>query len=132
MKKFSFLFLFMMIMGVSAFAQESKPTVPKQFMQITTIESVVAGGLGRSRMIITNADGTQSDTELNNLFSMAGINFGNIKENEGKVLTTLKQYTNDGWKIEQVVPLSLSPNQNGSGIFMTRYFLTKEDVKKTM
>ena len=60
MKKFSFLLLFMLIAGLSAFAQDVKPTVPKQFMQITTVESVVAGGLCRSRMMLTNADGTQS------------------------------------------------------------------------
>jgi hypothetical protein len=132
MKKLSLIVLFLTVLGISSFAQDVKPTVPKQFMQITTIESVVAGGLGRSRMIVTNADGSQTDTELNNLFSMAGINFGNIKENEDKVLRTLKQYTNDGWKIEQVIPLSLSPSQNSLGIFMTRYFLTREETKKAM
>jgi hypothetical protein len=132
MKKFSFLLLFMLIAGLSAFAQDVKPTVPKQFMQITTVESVVAGGLGRSRMIVTNADGTQSEADLNNLFSMAGINFGNIKENEDKVLRTIKQYTNDGWKIEQIIPLSLSPSGNSMGIFMTRYVLSRDEVKKAI
>lgn len=132
MKKFSLLLLFMMVIGFSSFAQDVKPTAPKQFMQITTIESVVSGGLGRSRMIVTHPDGTQSEAELNNLFSMAGINFGNIKENEDKVLRMLKQYTNDGWKVEQIIPLSLSPNQNSLGIFMTRYILTREEVKKAI
>jgi hypothetical protein len=132
MKKFSLLLLFMIIAGLSAFAQDAKPALPKQFMQITTVESVVAGGLGRSRMIVTNADGTQSEAELNNLFSMAGINFGNIKENEDKVLRTIKQYTNDGWKIEQIIPLSLSPSGNSMGIFMTRYVLSREELKKAI
>ncbi|SHF02771.1 hypothetical protein SAMN05444008_104215 [Cnuella takakiae] len=132
MKKFSFLLLLITIMGLSSFAQETKPAVPKQFMQVTTIESVVAGGLGRSRMIVTHPDGTQTEAELNNLFSMAGINFGNIKENEDKVLRTLKQYTNDGWKVEQIIPLSLSPNQNSLGIFMTRYILAREELKRAM
>ncbi len=132
MKKFIFLALFMIVAGASAIAQEVKAAVPKQFMQITTVESVVAGGLGRSRMIVTNADGTQSEVDLNNLFSMAGINFSNIKENEDKVLRTLKQYTNEGWKVEQVVPLSLSPSGNSMGIFMTRYILSKDELKKAM
>lgn len=132
MKKSLLLCLFMLMLAIGAFSQEAKPALPKQYMQITTIESVVAGGMGRSRMIITNADGTQSDSELSNLFSMAGINFSNIKENEDKIMRTLKQYTNEGWKIEQVIPLSLSPSQNGSGIFMTRYILTKEEGKKSM
>jgi hypothetical protein len=132
MKKFSFLLLCILITGLSASAQDVKPAVPKQFMQITTVESVVAGGLGRSRMIVTNADGTQSEADLNNLFSMAGINFGNIKENEDKVLRTIKQYTNDGWKIEHVIPLSLSPSGNSIGIFMTRYVLSRDEVKKAI
>ena len=63
---------------------------------------------------------------------MAGINFGNIKENEDKVLRTIKQYTNDGWKIEQIIPLSLSPSGNSMGIFMTRYVLSRDEVKKAI
>lgn len=122
----------MMVLGFSSFAQDAKPGAPKQFMQVTTIESVVAGGLGRSRVIVTHADGTQTEAELNNLFSMAGINFGNIKENEDKVLRLLKKYHEEGWKMEQVIPLSLSPSQNGAGIFMTRYMLSREEVKKAM
>src|SRR5690349_9988031 len=107
-------------------AQEVKPEPSKQFMQVTTVESVVAGGLGRSRMIITNADGSQKESDLNNLFSMTGINFKNIKENEDNLIKTLKTYTDDGWKLEQVTSLTLSQNDSGAGgIFMTRYLLSK-------
>lgn len=112
-------------------AQEIKTETGKQFMQITTVESVVAGGLGRSRMIITHADGSQKESELNNLFSMTGINFKNIKENEDNLIKTLKTYTDDGWKLEQVTSLTLSQNDSGAGgIFMTRYLLSKPDQKK--
>jgi hypothetical protein len=96
------------------------------FMQITTIESVVNGGLGRSRMLITKDDGTQEEKELNNLFSIAGINFKNIRENENTLLGTLKSYTDKGWKLVSTTPLTLSPNEGGNGIFMTRYLLTKQ------
>ena len=99
-------------------------------MQITTIESVVAGGFGRSRMIITKEDGTQEDKELENLFSMTGINLKNIKSNESVILQTLKSYTDAGWKLYSTVPLTLSPGNNGSGIFMTRYLLVKAEEKK--
>ena len=132
MRKISLLFLLLIAVCFNLAAQEAKPAPSKQFMQITTVESVIGGGMGRSKLIVTNADGTQTDTELNNLFSMAGINFGNIKENEDKVLRTIKQYTTEGWKVEQVIPLSLSPSNNSMGIFMTRYLLSKEEVKKTM
>ncbi|MBL7740481.1 MAG: hypothetical protein JNK14_14785 [Chitinophagaceae bacterium] len=112
-------------------AQEVKPEPVKQFMQITTVESVVAGGLGRSKIIITHPDGTQKDSDLNNLFSMTGINFKNIKENEDNLVKTLKTYTDEGWKLEQVTSLTLSQNDSGAGgIFMTRYLLSRPDVKK--
>jgi hypothetical protein len=112
-------------------AQDLKVDNSKQYMQINTIESVVAGGLGRSRMIVTNPDGSQKESDLENLFSMAGINFKNIKENEDKILRILKSYTDDGWKLDHVTSLTLSQNDSGSGgIFMTRYLLSKPTEKK--
>ncbi len=131
MKKY-FLSLVIVIACISSsYAQEVKTDTPKQFMQITTVESVLAGGLGRSKMIITNPDGTQKDSEMENLFSLVGINFKNIKENEDKVVRTLKEYTNAGWKVEHVTSLTLSQNDSGAGgIFMTRYLLSKPEEKK--
>ena len=107
-------------------AQEIKAEPGKQFMQITTVESVVGGGLGRSKMIITNPDGSQKETDLENLFSLVGINFKNIKQNEDKLLKTLQEYTGNGWKLDQVTSLTLSQNDTGAGgIFMTRYLFSK-------
>lgn len=106
-------------------------SVSRQFMQITTIESVIAGGLGRSRMIITGPDGSQKESDMENLFSIAGINFKNIKENEDRIVRTLKNYTDDGWKVDHVTSLTLSQNDSGSGgIFMTRYLLSRPLDKK--
>lgn len=102
----------------------------KQYMQITTVESVINGGFGRSRMIITNPDGSSKEKDLENLFSITGINFKNIKENETQILTTLKEYTDAGWVMEQVIPFALSPSEKGTGIFMTRYLLAKTDDNK--
>jgi len=132
MKKiFSLLFTVITITS-STFAQDFKPeTIVKKFMQINTVESVVAGGMGRSKMIITNPDGSQQEAELENLFSVAGINFKNIKENEDKLVKTLKGFTDDGWKLEHVTSLTLSQNDSGAGgIFMTRYLLSKPVEKK--
>ncbi len=125
MKKLFIALLLIVLFAGSSFAQDIKSESGKQFMQITTIESVVSGGMGRSKMIITNADGSQKDMELNNLFSLTGINFKNIQENEQKIMQTLKGFTDEGWKLEQSTPLSLSPGNNGQGIFMTRYLLSK-------
>ena len=111
-------------------AQEIKVEPGKQFMQITTVESVVGGGLGRSKMIITNPDGSQKESDLENLFSLAGINFKNIRENEDKIVKILKSYTDEGWKVDYVTSFTLSPSDNGLGIFMTRYLLSKPDSKR--
>lgn len=132
MKKIMPILLVVVAICNSSFAQEVKPeSIAKQFMQINTVESVVAGGLGRSRMIVTNPDGSQKETDMENLFSMAGINFKNIKENEDKLVKTLKTYTDDGWKLEHVTSLTLSQNDSGAGgIFMTRYLLSRPSEKK--
>lgn len=131
MKKIILSIISVLTLGSTLKAQEIKPEPGKQFMQITTVESVVAGGLGRSKMIITHPDGSQKESDLNNLFSMTGINFKNIKENEDNLVKTLKTYTDDGWKLEQVTSLTLSQNDSGAGgIFMTRYLLSRPDQKK--
>ena len=131
MKKIITLLVIALAISFSLQAQELKPEPGKQFMQINTVESVVAGGMGRSKMIITNQDGSQKETDLENLFSLAGINFKNIKENEDKIVRTLKTYTDDGWKLDHVTSLTLSQNDSGAGgIFMTRYLLSKPLEKK--
>ena len=123
MKKLVFALILFISLTSGAFAQQAE-----KFMQITTIESVVGGGFGRSKMIITKEDGTQEEKDLENLFSMAGINFKNIKSNESLILQTIKSFTDAGWKLKSTVPLTLSPGNNGSGIFMTRYLLAKDQL----
>ncbi len=131
MKKIILLLVIGLAISSGLYAQESKPETAKQFMQINTVESVLAGGLGRSKMIITHPDGLQKEADLENLFSIAGINFKNIKVNEEKIGRTLKSYTDDGWKLDHVTSLTLSQNDSGAGgIFMTRYLLSKPAEKK--
>jgi hypothetical protein len=81
-------------------------------------------------MVITKEDGSQEEKDMENLFSVAGINFKNIRENEAIILQTLKTYTENGWKLFSTTPLTLSPGTNGYGIFMTRYLLIKDEPKK--
>jgi uncharacterized protein YcfL len=131
MKKYFLLLVVSIVFSAASHAQDIQTAPAKQFMQITTVESVLAGGLGRSKMIITNADGTQKETDLENLFSLVGINFKNIKQNDDKVMRTIKEYNNNGWKTEHVTSLTLSQNDSGAGgIFMTRYLLSKAEEKK--
>jgi len=130
MKTLIFICILTTSFTLNTIAQEQGKDSLKQFMQITTVESVIGGGLGRSRLFVTNPDGSQEEKELNNLFSLGGINFKNIKENENTIVKILKQYADQGWKIDHAIPLTLSPPDNGAGIFMTRYLLSKPDVKK--
>lgn len=118
------IFFFTVLLAIDTNAQTTATTVkPQKFMLITTIESVVEGGLGRSRMLITKEDGSQEDKKMDNLFSLVGINFGNIKANDILVTTTIKTYTEAGWKIMSITPLS---SGGGVGIFMTRYLMVKD------
>ncbi|NML21994.1 hypothetical protein HHL16_13980 [Pseudoflavitalea sp. G-6-1-2] len=128
MKKYLLAFV-MTISFAGLVNAQDKTDSTKQFLQITTVESVIGGGIGRSKLIITNPDASQEEADLENLFSMVGINFKNIKSNELKITQTLKNYTDKGWKLEQVIPLSLSPGQGSNGIFMTRYLFSKTGQK---
>ena len=56
-------------------------TTSFQFMQMTTIESVVPGGLGRSRVLFTPEWKGTKETTMENLFSLTGINLGNVRNN---------------------------------------------------
>lgn len=130
MKKIIIACLLALFVFCTMYGQEVRTEPAKQFMQITTVESVIGGGLGRSKMIITNPDGTQKESDLNNLFSLAGINFKNIKENENDLVRTLKSYTDEGWKLETTTSFTLSQSESGQGMFMTRYLLSRPDPKK--
>ena len=127
MKKLTFAILALLISAGTLKAQSAKTDSSQQFMQVTSIESVLSGGLGRSKMIVTNPDGSQKESDMDNLFSMVGINFKNIKQNEDRLIKTLKSYTDSGWQIAHVTSLTLSQNDSGAGgIFMTRYLLMKQ------
>ena len=97
-----------------------------QFMQFTTVESIIPGGLGRSRMIITAPDGTQKLEEMENFYSMTGINFGNIQKNEAQILAKITQFESEGWQLDRVTTGTQSPSETQTGgIYMTRYLLKK-------
>ena len=133
MKKILLALAIFITVASGAYAQNGSATngttATSKFMQITTIESVVGGGFGRSKMVVTKEDGSQEEKDLENLFSMTGINFKNIKINETTILQTIKTYTDTGWKLSATIPMTLSPGNNGAGIFMTRYLLVREDKK---
>jgi hypothetical protein len=97
-----------------------------EFQQITTIESVVPMGLGRSRMIATSPTGTMEEIKMENFFSAAGINFGNIRSNDKATTDKITQMVNSGWELQDITSGVYSGNENNSnGIFITRYLFRK-------
>ncbi len=98
------------------------------WLQITAVESVVPGGLGRSRMISIDESGKMEEIKMKNFFSIAGINFGNIRENDLRITTKIQELSNEGWELYDVTSGVFSGNQNNStGIFITRYLFKKEN-----
>ena len=98
-----------------------------EWKQITVIESVVAAGMGRSRMISTDSDGKMQEEKLDNLFSAVGINFGNIKNNDLKITDRITSLSNDGWELFDVnTGVAMYGADNSDGIFMTRYMFRRQ------
>lgn len=96
----------------------------QEFKVITTVESVVPGGLGRSRMIEQSNGSEVSELKMNNFFSMTGINFGNIVDNDKMIADMLARMTTEGWELITIVPGVYAADKS-TGIFICRYFFKK-------
>ena len=126
-----------------------------EYKVITIVESIVPGGLGRSRLIegtsevniddftTERTDGKKSDQgsvkrkdakidELNeskllNFYSLAGINFQNIASNDALITSKMNQLANDGWELMFVTSAAESDagKDDGTGIYITRMIFKK-------
>jgi hypothetical protein len=98
-----------------------------EYRQFSTIESVVPGGVGRSRIIISDQGDQEVGKDLLNFYSMVGINFKNIANNDRVIVETINEYVNEGWELHTVVTgvNSASQGKGGTGIFITRYLFRK-------
>lgn len=147
MKKMTFLLFAIMAFSSEIFAQE--------FKVVTIVESIVPGGVGRSRIIenktnINVADFTTertggkdskqdevdrsdakidafAETKLLNFFSMVGINFQNIASNDALITSKINTLIKEGWKLTFVTSgvESDAGKEDKSGIFITRLFFSK-------
>jgi hypothetical protein len=95
-----------------------------EFNQMTAVESVVPGGLGRSRLITTGKDGSMEETNLENFFSLVGINFSNIKQNDKTIAAKIEAMVNEGWELVNVTPGVYGADKS-TGIFITRYLFRR-------
>lgn len=126
-----------------------------EYKIVTSVESIVPGGIGRSRIIENNENkdfktvnssdqGRQKDetsrsenkienfkeTNLLNFYSLVGINFQNVASNDATLTSMLNAYTKDGWELAFVSSgvESDSGGDDGKGIFITR-FVFKRIIK---
>lgn len=125
--------------------------VAQEYRIVTTIESIVPMGVGRSRILdpkssedykpltTERTDGKKSEqgdikredvkienfeeTKLLNFFSIAGINFQNISSNDAVVSSKLSEMAHEGWELAFVTSgvESDAGERDGNGIFITRY-----------
>ena len=117
----------LLVLGMYSFrtttTTQDKPVV-YEYKQFSTIESVIPGGLGRSRILTTDDGGQLLEKELKNFYSLVGINFGNIANNDRAIVDRINGYAEDGWELLQVTTGSHSQQSEGNssgGLFLTRY-----------
>jgi hypothetical protein len=110
---------------VSIFAFNT-PSPSYEYLVFTTIESIVPGGAGRSRMLIDGGDGELDEQKIKNLYSMMGIKMENIFQNDQDVVSKLNELSDEGWELAFSNTGVQSPTEGGSsGIYCTRYILRR-------
>lgn len=116
---------------VSFKTADSAPFATYEYRTLTTIESLIEGGAGRSKLM-TNID-KYEEKKLKNIYSLVGINFKNIATNDFEITTELSKLSYKGWELVSVNSGVHSQSQRGtyeettnSGIHMTRYLLRRK------
>ncbi|MDC6365820.1 MULTISPECIES: hypothetical protein [Flavobacteriaceae] len=129
-------------------------TNAQEFKVVTSVESIVPNGLGRSRIINaledkdyreytsvqTEEDNTRNkskradirvknfeETKLLNFFNLGGIRFQNIAANDALITSMLNDMSSQGWELVFVSSAveSEGGKGDGQGIFITRYIFKK-------
>ncbi|MCB0372208.1 MAG: hypothetical protein KDD31_04260 [Muricauda sp.] len=126
----------------------------QQYKVVTSVESIVPNGLGRSRIINaledkdyreftsvqTEDDNTRNksdrseirvknfeETKLLNFYNLGGIRFQNIAANDAMITSMINDMVSNGWELVFVVSgvESEGGKGDGQGIFITRYIFRK-------
>ncbi len=146
MRKFLLVASLLLTTSLSLSAQE--------FKVITSVESIVPNGLGRSRIINaledkdyreytsvqTEDDNTRNkskrgnirvknfeETKLLNFYNIGGIRFQNIAANDALLTSMINDMVANGWELAFVTSAVESDGgeEDGQGIFITRYIFKK-------
>jgi len=125
-----------------------------EYKVITSVESIVPMGLGRSRIISSDQEQDYKaftslrskenkkqnkskrkdvkidqfeETKLVNFYSIAGINFKNIASNDAVISSKINTMVTEGWDLAFVVSgvESDSGKGDGKGIYITRYIFKR-------
>ncbi|MEO9891597.1 hypothetical protein [Aurantibacter sp.] len=128
----------------------------QQFKVITSVESIVPSGIGRSRIIDSQeekdfqkftSEQTEEDnsrnkskrseirvknfeeTKLLNFYNIGGIRFQNIAANDAVISSKLSTMAADGWELAFVTSgvEADAGDKDGQGIFITRYVFRKDE-----
>ena len=111
-------------------AESSSSSTVYEYKQFSTIESILAGGVGRSRILTTDEKGSLVEKDLLNFYSFVGINFGNIANNDRAIVDKINEWTKEGWELMEVTSGSqtnMSQGNTNQGIFITRYLFRKSN-----
>ena len=126
----------------------------QQYKVVTSVESIVPNGLGRSRIVNAleekdyreytsvqaDEDNTRNkskrgeirvknfeETKLLNFYNIGGIRFQNIAANDALITSMINDMIANGWSLEFVTSAveSEGGKGDGKGIFITRYIFKK-------
>ena len=148
MKKILFIACITLVCVVPANAQQY------EYKIVTSVESIVPAGLGRSRLVAASEDRNYKDyttsrseednernksdrsdiriksfdeTKLLNFYNLGGIRFQNIAANDAVISSKVNAMAQEGWELAFVVSAveSDAGEKDGNGIFINRYIFRK-------
>lgn len=122
-----------------------------EYKVVTTVESIVPNGLGRSRMISAEEERNYKDytsehdegrnksdrsdirvdkfeeTKLLNFYNLGGIRFENIAANDALISSKLTTMAEEGWELIFTTSAVESDGgkDDGKGIFITRFIFKR-------
>jgi hypothetical protein len=155
---FFWLALFLLATSLTEAQNATRATI-YEYRIVTSIESIVPMGLGRSRIIENDQEHdyaafttTRSsegkaktskkrkdakiddfrETTLLNFYSAVGINFQNVASNDAMLSSMISAYADEGWELAFVTSgvESDAGSNDGKGIFITR-FVFKRPMQTT-
>ncbi len=142
--------LIVLLIGSTAFTMNAQTV---EYKIITSVESIVPNGLGRSRLMSANdqkdykqytstqteEDNTRNksnrkemrvkgfdETKLLNFYNLGGIRFQNIATNDAIVTSKINTMTAEGWELTFVTSgVESSGKGDNQGIYITRYIFKR-------